>query len=291
MRWEGRETWYRLVGGPLEGQGATPVVICHGGPGLTHDYVSTIAELSRRGHPCVLYDQFGSGRSGREPAQPDEFWTVQLFVRELTSLVHHLGITDSYHLIGHSWGGMLAMELAAAGSGHGPSSIVVADAFAASATYSAEVAGLLHALPADVRDMIVHHEVAGTFESPEYQQAVRQFYGRHVCRRRPVPDELLRTLAALDADSTVYRAMMGPSEFTMTGSLRDWDIRPRLGAIRVPTLLLSGRHDEVTPAAVAELHHGIPGSSWTVFEESSHMPHLEEQEYFLQVVGQFLAER
>lgn len=286
MRWQGMQTWYRVVG-DLD-QTRIPVVICHGGPGLTHDYLTSISQLAGSGRACVLYDQFGSGRSGRAPRQPTDFWSVELFLRELTALTEHLGIADAYHLIGHSWGGMLGLELATRRPA-GLRSLVVADAFASAATYSAEVARLVQQLPPDVRATIARHEAAGTTDSAEYQEAVRVFYLRHVCRARPVPDEVRRTLAALHEDSTVYRAMAGTTEFDLSGSLRDWSIVPRLSQVEVPVLLVSGRYDEVTPRAVEELHRGLPGAEWVLFEESSHMPHVEEPERFQAVVTEFLA--
>ena len=85
------------------------MIICHGGPGATHDYVEPIAALSGSGRACVLYDQLGNGRSDHLPDADPSFWTVELFERELTALADHLGIAERYHVIGQSWGGMLAL--------------------------------------------------------------------------------------------------------------------------------------------------------------------------------------
>jgi L-proline amide hydrolase len=287
MEWEGLRTWYRVVGDLRRDPARLPVVICHGGPGLTHDYLTSVAELSRSGRGCVLYDQYGNGRSGHRSEGPPEFWTVDLFVRELQALAAHLGIADGYHVVGHSWGGMLALELALRHP-RGLRSIVVSDAFASTGSYSAEVARLVADLPPDIQATIQRHEAAGTTDSPQYQRAVGFFYRRHVCTLTPVPDELQRTFAALGRDSTVYNAMVGPSEFHMTGTLRNWDVTGSLGSIDLPALLISGRHDEVTPRAVEELQRGLPSARWVLFEESSHMPHLEEPERFLDVVEEFL---
>ncbi|MGP4092203.1 proline iminopeptidase-family hydrolase [Streptomyces sp. KR55] len=287
MKWRGRRTWYRVVGA-LDGGGAqAPVVICHGGPGLTHDYLTSVAELSRSGRSYVLYDQFGGGRSEHRPEAPSQSWTVELFVEELQALIGYLGIEDAYHLLGHSWGGMLALEHAVTRP-RGLRSIVVADAFASSAAYVAGVRSLLAELPEDARQSIERHEAAGALDAQEYRQAMRVFYGRHVCRARPVPEELTRTMARLAEDPTVYEAMMGPSEFTMTGSLRDWDITSRLDRVEAPGLVVSGRHDEVTPSAVEGLWRGLPRAEWVIFEESSHMPHLEEPDRFRDAVEKFL---
>jgi L-proline amide hydrolase len=286
LQWQGFQTWYRVVGG--SGAQHAPLVVCHGGPGMTHDYLSSLAALAGHGRPVVFYDQLGNGRSGRHPDAPASFWTPELFVRELETLVESLGFADGYHVLGHSWGGMLALEHAARRR-QGLRSVIAVSAYGSSALFKQEVAALVAALPSETRDAIERHEAAGTVESAEYQQAVRVFYRRHVCRAKPVPEEVMRTLAAMGQDSTVYQAMVGPSEFTMTGSLRDWDITDRLGAVSTPVLLVSGRHDEVTPTAVSQLREAMPSVEWELFEDSSHMAHVEEPDRFRRTVTEFLA--
>ncbi|OLR94130.1 proline iminopeptidase-family hydrolase [Actinokineospora bangkokensis] len=283
MTWRGRETWFRVVGDPGSATGA-PLVLCHGGPGMTHDYLLPFSLPDRL---CLYYDQFGAGRSGRGAV--DERWTPELFLSELSELVDHVGFSDGYHLLGHSWGGMLALDHATC-SNPGLKSVTAVSAFAKAADFAAGVARLVAALPPETRAAIEHHEAAGTTDDPEYQRAVRVFYRAHVCRTKPVPDAVLATLAALAEESTVYSAMMGPSEFTLTGSLRDWDATTRLAGVRVPALLVSGAHDEVTPEVSRALHEAVPGSRWELFEGSSHMSHVEEPERFAAVVGDFLAQ-
>jgi L-proline amide hydrolase len=128
----------------------------------------------------------------------------------------------------------------------------------------------------------------GTTDSTEYQQASGVYYQRHLCRLDPPPDEVLRTFAARESDPTVYAAMAGSSEFNPTGTLRDWDITDRLDEIDVPTLVISGRYDEATPTVVEPIVRGIPGAEWVLFESSSHMPHVEEHDRYISVVGAFL---
>lgn len=150
VEWQGHKTWYRVVSLPDPGSGQgpeqTPLVICHGGPGLTHDYLTSVAELVSTGRTCVLYDQVGNGRSEHHGDAPAQFWKPELFVDELQVLIGHLGIADDFHVLGHSWGGMLALELAVRRP-PGLRSIVVADGFASSWTYREEVARLLRELP------------------------------------------------------------------------------------------------------------------------------------------------
>jgi L-proline amide hydrolase len=143
-------------------------------------------------------------------------------------------------------------------------------------------------LPEDVQATLTRHEQAGTTDDPEYEQAMMVFYERHVCRI-PFPDALQRTFAQLAADPTVYHTMNGPSEFHVIGTLRDWDITPRLGELRVPVLVISGEHDEATPAVVRPLVEAVPGARWELVENASHTTHLERPELFIQLVEEFFA--
>jgi proline iminopeptidase len=113
-----------------------------------------------------------------------------------------------------------------------------------------------------------------------------EFRRRHIVRLDPEPDVLQRARAKFGKQ--VYETMWGPNEFTVTGTLKDWDVIERLGEIDVPTLITSGRHDECTPRLVEPLHQGIAGSEWVIFEDSAHMAYLEETDRYLQTVGDFL---
>ena len=124
---------------------------------------------------------------------------------------------------------------------------------------------------------------------PNIQEAVFTFYRRHVCRLDPWPECLNRAVEKLGRNPEVYQTMIGPSEFHVTGTLKDWDIVGRLGEIRVPALVIGGRYDEATPAITETVHRGIPDSQWVIFENSSHMPHLEETERYLEVLDRFLS--
>jgi L-proline amide hydrolase len=285
MHWNGHETWYRVVGEPDSPK--TPVVICHGGPGAAHDYTEPIAELNKFGRACVLYDQLGCGKSEHLPDVPADFWTPQLFKDELVALTEQLGIAGRHAVVGQSWGGMLAMEYALDHPA-GLKGMVVADSPASIGLWVSEANRLRADLPPAVQETLTRHEEAGTTDSPEYEAAVRVFYDRHLCRV-PWPDCVQRSFDSIAADPTVYHTMNGPSEFYVIGSLKTWDITARLHEIATPTLLVSGRHDEATPLIVGEIHERIPGAQWTLFENSSHMPHVEEPEAFLDAVERFLA--
>ena len=284
MTRNGHETWYQVVG-DLD-SGPTPVVICHGGPGAAHDYTEPIANLSRYGRGCVLYDQLGCGKSTHLRDAPADFWTVQLFKDELVDLTRHLGIAERYAVVGQSWGGMLGMEHAL-DHPEGLRALVVADSPASIPLWVEEANRLRSDLPPEVQETLTRHEDAGTTDTSEYEDAVRVYYDRHLCRV-PWPDCVERSFALIAEDPTVYHTMNGPSEFHCIGSLKTWDITDRLHEISTPTLLVSGRHDEATPHIIEQIHTRIPGAQWRVFEESSHMPHVEEPEAFLETVEEFL---
>jgi L-proline amide hydrolase len=278
-------TWYRVTG-DLSARKA-PLVVLHGGPGCTHDYVDAFKGIATRGRAVVHYDQLGNGRSTHLRDKGANFWTPRLFLDELENLLRHLKIDGRYHVLGQSWGGMLAVEHAVT-QPKGLRALVIANSPASMELWVREANRLRDELPPQVQATLLKHEKAGTTDHSEYKDAVRVFYDRHVCRVTPWPEEVARTFKAIDEDPTVYMTMNGPSEFHVIGSLKEWSIIDRLERIRAPTLLISGRYDEATPAVVQPFADRIKDVRWEIFENSSHMPHVEETERCLKVVGDFL---
>ncbi len=280
------ETWYRVTG-DLEG-GQVPLVVLHGGPGAAHNYLLEIASLASTGRPVIHYDQVGCGNSTHLRDRGAEFWTVERFLEELTNLLDKLDV-GPHHLLGQSWGGMLGAEYAVTRPS-GLQSLVISNSPASMDLWVAEANRLRQDLPDDAREALDRHEANGTTDDPAYLAATQVFYDRHVCRVLPNPPEVVATMTQLNEDPTVYHTMNGPNEFYCIGSLRTWSIIERLGSIVAPTLLISGRHDEATPVTVQPFYDRIADVRWTVFEESSHMPFVEEPERYRDVVGAFLAE-
>jgi L-proline amide hydrolase len=278
-------TWYKVTG-DLQAAKA-PLVILHGGPGCTHDYVDSFKDLAATGRAVIHYDQTGNGRSTHLADKGGDFWTVPFFLDELDRLLNHLGIAQRYDILGQSWGGMLAAEHAVLQPA-GLRRLVIANSPAAMKTWVEEANRLRRDLPEQVQHALSRHEEAGTIDSAEYQAATSVFYEKHVCRVVPMPPEVARTFAAIAEDPTVYHTMNGPTEFHVIGTMKDWTIESRLHAIIVPTLLISGRHDEATPLCVQPYADHIPDVRWKIFEHSSHMPHVEEKEACLAAVAEFL---
>jgi len=166
-------------------------------------------------------------------------------------------------------------------------SLIFANTGASAAQWAAETRRLVDELPPEFRMAIYKHEAAGTTDSEEYEKAQREFSRRHLSGRiKPRPD-CIRRMSEKSGEK-VYKYMWGPSEFYVTGTLKDWDITDRLHEIQAPALILSGRYDESTPAIAESLQRGIPESEWILFEKSGHFPQLEETELYLRVVNEFL---
>ena len=277
----GGRVWYRAVGDETD---ATPLLCLHGGPGFTHYYLEPLEALAEH-RRVIFYDQLGCGRSDR----PDDLslWTVDRFVEELAQVRAALHL-DRLHLFGSSWGGMLAMQYTL---DRRPdlASLTLCGSPASMIRWVSDCEELLAAEPAEVRQVIREHEAAGFTTCPEYQAAILGFYRQHVCRLRPWPAGLERSFA--EAGYAVYNTMNGPSEFTVTGTLKTWDIMDRLPDIHVPTLLVGGRYDECTPGHLAEMHRRIPGSRLEIIEDASHLCFAEQPAEFNKIFNSFLAER
>ena len=284
VTFRGYQVWYRIVGNQ-EDSGKLPLLCLHGGPGTPHDYLEPLEGMASTGRRVIFYDQLGCGNSD-QPHNP-AMWTVDLFVEEVGVVRRALGL-ERVHILGQSWGGMLAMEYALTQPA-GLASLIISNSPASMLQWVSEANRLRAELPPDVQQTLLKHEAAGTVDSPEYQEAVQVFYHRHLCRLKTWPECVNRTFAKLDQNPEVYRTMNGPSEFYVTGTLKEWNIVSRLGEIRVPTLVIGGRYDEATPAITEMVHRGIPGSEWVIFENSAHLPHVEETEAYLKVLGKFLS--
>lgn len=273
----GGRVWYSRIG-----EGGVPLLCLHGGPGFCHDYIEALADLADR-RPVIFYDQLGCGRSER----PDDasLWQIDRFVAEVQAVVDALGLTE-LHLFGNSWGGMLALQYVL---DRRPElvSLTVANSPASIPRFAKEVLELRAELPQEMQDMLTWHEQHGYFACPEYQGAVALWFQRHICRMTPWPHGLERSFAGVGVDC--YMEMIGPSDFFITGNLREWDVMGRLGEIAVPTLYVGGRYDEIRPEHVADMHARTPGAQLVVFEDSAHLPFEEERERFMGVMNDFLA--
>ncbi len=284
VSFRGYRIWYGIVGKQEEPK-KLPLLCLHGGPGLPHDYLEPIGILADTDRPVIFYDQLGCGNSD-QPHNP-KMWNYQLFVEELNTVRRELGL-GQVHLFGHSAGGSLAMEYALTNPS-GLASLILADSYASVPQINSEMKRLRSELPTDIQQVLLDHEKNGTTSHPAYQAAASEFTRRHWCRLDPWPDCLLKSLQKYMRNPEVNDVMYGSSNFEVTGMLKDWNVVNRLCDIHAPTLLISGRYDQATPAVAETLMHGIKGAKWSMLGNSSHMPHLEETERFISILADFLS--
>jgi proline iminopeptidase len=279
----GGRIWYRLNGRRHFAQGKTPLLVLHGGPGSSHHYLLPFLDLAKD-RPVILYDQLDCGLADR-PNNPDN-WRTQRFVSEIDAIRMHLGL-DRIALFGNSCGATWVAEYAVR-QPRGLKAIVMGSPFLSGPQYLRDAERLLDELPADVVTVIKKHEAAGTIDTEEYQLAIYEWYKRHVCRLDPWPNFLNRTIELFNND--LYHHMWGPSEPTLTGTLRNYDITEKLNQIKAPTFYICGEHDEMTPATVESFAKLTDGAKFKAYKNSSHTPHIESREGFMQDMRDFLAQ-
>jgi proline-specific peptidase len=270
IAFRGYRTWYRIAGDRTSG--AVPLLALHGGPGSTHNYLGPLERLADS-RPVVVYDQIGCGQSDRPT---DIEWSVQVFREEVDAVREQLHL-ECIHLLGTSWGGMLALEHVLTGA-PGIVSLILSSTLANIGEWAAEQRRLL-------REMGLEPVPA---DDPDHERVERLYFDRHFYRG-PKPRAELESMYA-ERNLDVYRAMQGPDEWTITGALRGWDVGDRLGEIDVPTLVIRGRYDMSTEKIAATLVNGIRNAREVVLESSSHTPVLEETEAYLATIDEFMRE-
>ncbi len=275
----GGRVWYRIVGSGT----ATPVILLHGGPGAPSYYLKPLAALADE-RPVVFYDQLGAGHS-EHPADTS-LWNLSRFVEELGQVREALGL-EEVHILGHSWGTMLAVEYML-GHPQGVQSLILASPALSVSRWSEDANLLLATLPDSVQAVIREHEAAGTTDSPEYQGAVMEYYARYVSRSDPWTPDTDSTFAQFDAE--IYGKMWGPSEFTATGSLSTFERAEALSGLNLPILFTTGRYDEAVPETVEYYASLAPDARLVILENSAHLTMQDEPERYVEVVRDFLRE-
>ncbi len=273
---EGGKIWYKIVGTGKK----TPLILLHGGPGFTSHYFKPLAALGDD-RPVIMYDQLGAGRS--DHPTDTSLWHVERFVRELKKLRTDLDLT-SVHLLGHSWGTMLATQYLAENPA-GIKSVVLASPCITVSRWLADANMLKKQLPQAVQDTLNANEARGTVTSPSYIEATNEFYKRHVCRISYPPEV---DSAFSEANMQVYGAMWGNNEFTATGNLKNFDRSDVLRSLSLPTLFTCGEFDEATPATLKWYSDQTKNSQLRVVADASHLTFNEKPEEYIKILREFL---
>jgi proline iminopeptidase len=274
----GHELFVRTVGDGDRGN----VLCLHGGPGATHDYMMPMADLAEHGYRVVFYDQLGCGRSERP--RDRSLFVMERYVEEVEAVRKELHL-GKIHIIGSSCGGQLGIAYALEFQRNMKSLLTVGGLHNVPLVFR-EMERLKSQLPPDVLKVLTEHESRGEYDDPEYLKAVDFFYRRHFCRLPEWPSDVKYTMDHFSPE--VYHTMNGPNEFTIIGNIRYWDATPRLHTIKIPTLVTTGKYDEVTPRVARDLHSRIKSSKLVIFQKSAHLPFWEERGKFIRVASGFL---
>lgn len=275
----GHRIWFRMDGAQKPG---IPLLILHGGPGVPHDYLTGLQVLSSD-RPVIWYDQLGCGNSDK----PADFlhYSLDYFTRELETISEKLGL-EKIHILGQSWGTMLAVEYMLAIKPRSVISLILSAPCLSVSRWHDDQRRYIGELPQETREIILKFEKAGEYDSPEYQEAMKVFYNKHICRLDPWPACLEASMSKMAFD--IYEYMWGPSEFTITGTLKTYEKGPYLSKISVPTLFTCGRYDEASPDSTRYYQSMVPNSHLVIFEDASHSHHLEQEEAYIKTVREFL---
>ena len=277
----GGKIWYGISGS--KESSATPLIVIHGGPGMSHNYLYPLTDLADE-RRVIFYDQLDAGLSER-PDNPEN-WDISRFLLEVDDLRESLNL-HRVAIFGNSWGGTVAASYAAKGSA-GIEKLILSSPLLNTDMWLADNKVHRENLPSEVLSVMDRCEQEGQESSQEYQDAVDVFYTRHFCRADPWPDYVMETMNSLN--ETCYAGMWGPNEFTCNGLLRNYDGLAELETIQTPTLVTCGEYDEATPASCKAFVSLIPYAQYAEFENASHLTFVDSREKYIESLRKFLAD-
>ena len=266
------------------GKGEHVLFLLNGGPGLPCDYLrDPHIHLVEEGYRIVAFDQLGCGNSDRP--EDVSLWNITRYVEEVETVRKELGIVN-FHLLGQSWGGWLSIEYALTYPDE-IRSLILANTCGDLQHLTTELNRMREALGSETVAMMLHHEAMGTIDHPEYQAAITILNYRHVCRLKEWPSSLLASVD--DWNMGPYGTMQGPNEFLYIGNLKDWNRISDMYSLEMPTLIITGTHDEIGPACASRMNNVLPNSEVVVFHNSSHVPFYEEPDLYFKELQIFLS--
>lgn len=278
---EGYRVWTKRIGNsPMK------VLLLHGGPSLTHEYMECFESFfPQAGIEFYYYDQLGSYYSDKP--DDDDLWTIDRFVEEVEQVRLALGLDNTnFYLLGNSWGGMLAMEYALKYQDN-LKGLIISNMTASFPKYAAYNALLRSQMDQSVLDRLESFESRDDLLNPEYQELVfNEYYMKHLCRVPEWPEPLMRSFNHINQH--VYEYMQGPSEFVPGGILKDWDIWDRMQELTVPALTIGARYDTMKPEEMEEMSKLMENGRYLYCPNGSHLAMWDDQEIFMEGVIDFI---
>jgi proline iminopeptidase len=268
------------------GSGPIKVLLLHGGPGFSHEYLEAFESfLPQAGIEMHYYDQLGCNNSD----QPDDpaLWTLDRYTTEVEEVRRGLGL-EHFVLYGHSWGGILAIEYALRHQRH-LRGLVISDMTAGVQSYLKRADFIKHQLPPDTLARLTALESKEDYDSPEYQKIMMEdLYPKMVCRVQPWPEPVSRCFRHVN--DKIYNLMQGKSEFLVTGNLKNWERWDRLHEIKVKALTIGAQYDEMDPEDMKKMAGLMPNAGYAFCPNGSHLCMWDDQEAYFEHLLKFLRE-
>lgn len=266
------------------GSGPLKVLLLHGGPGFSHEYLEAFESfLPQAGIEMYYYDQLGCNNSD----QPDDksLWSTERYCEEVEEVRRGLKL-EQFILYGHSWGGLLAIEYALKYPGQ-LRGLVISNMTAGVQAYLKHIARIKEQLPQDVKARLAPLEAREAYDSPEYQALMMEsIYPKMLCRLNPWPEPLVRCVR--HANNSIYNYMQGKSEFLVTGTLRSWERWDQLPNIKTKTLTIGAQYDEMDPEDMRKMATLMPNASNAFCPNGSHMCMWDDQAVYFKQLLDFL---
>jgi proline iminopeptidase len=279
--------WVKRIGNNPD----VKLLLLHGGPGATHEYFEACDSfLPNAGIEYYYYDQLGSGHSD-VPSDPS-LWDLPRFVEEVEQVRQALGLgRENLVLLGHSWGGILAIEYALKYQQHLRGMVIsnMMSSVPAYNDYAEQV--LMPQMDSRALAEIKELEKSGQIEDPRYMELlVDQHYVHHILRMPPEewPEPAQRGFDHINP--AIYVSMQGPSELGISAdaSLHDWDRSEDLSSVTVPTLVIGARYDSMDPSHMEMMAGRFPAGQYLYCPEGSHMAMYDDQQTYFTGLISFL---
>lgn len=265
------------------------VLLLNGGPGATHEYFECFESfLPKEGIEFIYYDQLGCGNSST--TQDTTLWDLPRYVEEVEQVRQALQLNkDNFYVLGHSWGGILAMEYALKYQNN-LKGLIISNMMSSAPEYDLYAKNVLaKEMDPKVLQEIRSIEAKGDFNNPRYMELLLpNFYTKHVCRL-PVndwPEPMNRSFSKIN--QSLYVTMQGPSEFGISGKLAKWDRKKDLKNISVPTLVIGAQYDTMDPKHMEEMSKLLPKGSYLFCSNGAHMSMYDDQNTYFKGLVDFL---
>ena len=262
-----------------------PLIILHGGPGGCDERYEPLEELAKQGIPLIFYDQLGCGYS-KVPKGNEKLWDLKLYLDELENVIKYFGL-KKFHILGHSWGGMLALEWVTTRNSNGLDKLILFSTLPSTKIWNDEHMKMIESFPVKERQALLDDYYGKETDKKILRSGIRRFTREHVAKKKDKKYTFTRKRFP-KTNREIYEKMWGKSELFGTGTLKDWNTIPNLKNIKNHTLILSGKFDESTPAINELMSKEIKNSKWVLLEKSHHIGYAEEPEVVLDEISKFI---